>query len=200
MDACRFKTANLNSKNFYDLLGIEKVATQKQIKQAFFKLSKEYHPDSNPNDKSLHGKFVKINEAYNILSKQSSRTTYDQMLNNSQALAHRRQYESSSSSYPNEDPFINISRQRKQYQQQQHTIHGFDWGSSPHWDSSFAEMLRKQMERNREKQQQDEDKARQRYGHYNPTRQGFYLFPSLTIIVIIISLGVAIHALQSRQY
>ncbi|CAF1110794.1 unnamed protein product, partial [Didymodactylos carnosus] len=74
-----------------------------------------YHPDSNPNDKRLHGKFVKINEAYNILSKQSSRTTYDQMLNNSQALAHQRQFGSSSSAYSNEDPFININRARKQY-------------------------------------------------------------------------------------
>ncbi|CAF1349095.1 unnamed protein product [Didymodactylos carnosus] len=115
LTVCRFKTANLNSKNFYNLLGIEKMATQKQIKQAFFKLSKEYHPDSNPNDKRLHGKFVKINEAYNILSKQSSRTTYDQMLNNSQALAHQRQFGSSSSAYSNEDPFININRARKQY-------------------------------------------------------------------------------------
>ncbi|CAF1349111.1 unnamed protein product [Didymodactylos carnosus] len=55
-----------------------------------------------------------------------------------------------------------------------------------------------EMERNHEKQRQDEDKARQRYGHYNPARQGFYLFPSLTIIAVIISLGVAIHGLQSR--
>ncbi|CAF0920069.1 unnamed protein product [Didymodactylos carnosus] len=157
-----------------------------------------YHPDSNPNDKSLHGKFVKINEAYNILSKQSSRTTYDQILNNSQVSAHNQQYRSSSSSYPNEDPFINSNRQRKQYQQQQRTSHDFDWGSPPHFDSNFMEMLRKQMERNREKQQEEEDRARQRYGHYNPSRQEFYLFLPLTIIAVIISLGVAIHALQWR--
>lgn len=41
----------------------------------------KYHPDSNSSDKSLHEKFVKINEAFSILSKQSTRITYDQCKN-----------------------------------------------------------------------------------------------------------------------
>ena len=45
----RWKSANLNSKNYYDLLGVEKSATQKEIKQAFFKLSKEVHAFVNRN-------------------------------------------------------------------------------------------------------------------------------------------------------
>ena len=41
----------------------------------------QYHPDSNAADKSLHDKFVKINEAFSILNKQSARNTYDQCKN-----------------------------------------------------------------------------------------------------------------------
>ncbi len=43
LTTCRYKSANLNSRNYYELLGVEKTATQKEIKKAFFKLSKEVH-------------------------------------------------------------------------------------------------------------------------------------------------------------
>ncbi|XP_058016430.1 dnaJ homolog subfamily C member 4 [Ahaetulla prasina] len=61
----------------YDVLGIKQDATSKEIKQAFFRKSKLLHPDSNPTNPELHSQFVKLNEAYNTLSKEKSRRDYD---------------------------------------------------------------------------------------------------------------------------
>uniref|UniRef100_A0A8C6XDL3 DnaJ heat shock protein family (Hsp40) member C4 n=1 Tax=Naja naja TaxID=35670 RepID=A0A8C6XDL3_NAJNA len=61
----------------YEVLGIKQDATSKEIKQAFFRKSKQLHPDSNPSNPELHSQFVKLNEAYNILSKEKSRRDYD---------------------------------------------------------------------------------------------------------------------------
>nr|XP_020657429.1 dnaJ homolog subfamily C member 4 [Pogona vitticeps]XP_020657430.1 dnaJ homolog subfamily C member 4 [Pogona vitticeps] len=67
------------NSSYYDLLGIKKDATQEEIKRAFFCKSKKLHPDSNPRDPDLHNQFVKLNEAYTVLSKESSRRQYDSM-------------------------------------------------------------------------------------------------------------------------
>ena len=66
----------------YDILRIQPDATQAEIKEAYLKLSKEYHPDKNQNvtkqDKELiHSQYVKINEAYSVLGKESERRHYD---------------------------------------------------------------------------------------------------------------------------
>jgi len=61
----------------YDTLGVKKNATQSEIKAAFFKESKKIHPDMNPNDPKSKAKFIKLNEAYSVLSKPSKRREYD---------------------------------------------------------------------------------------------------------------------------
>ena len=66
----------------YDILRVQPDAKQSEIKEAYLKLSKEYHPDKNQNvtkqDKELiHSQFVKITEAYSVLSKESERRHYD---------------------------------------------------------------------------------------------------------------------------
>jgi molecular chaperone DnaJ len=64
-------------KDYYNLLGISKDASQDDIKKAFRKLARKYHPDLNPGDKSSEEKFKEINEAYAVLSDPEKRTQYD---------------------------------------------------------------------------------------------------------------------------
>jgi molecular chaperone DnaJ len=68
------------AKDYYVLLGVDKTATEAQIKTAFRKLAKKYHPDANPNNKSAEEKFKEINEAYEVLSDKQKRAQYDQLV------------------------------------------------------------------------------------------------------------------------
>lgn len=64
-------------KNFYDILGIPKNASDKDIKQAYRKLARKYHPDVNPGDKNAEAKFKEINAAFEVLSDKDKRQKYD---------------------------------------------------------------------------------------------------------------------------
>jgi molecular chaperone DnaJ len=68
------------AKDYYALLGVDKTVTEAQIKTAFRKLAKKYHPDANPNNKSAEEKFKEINEAYEVLSDKQKRAQYDQLV------------------------------------------------------------------------------------------------------------------------
>ena len=65
-------------KNYYDILGVSRDASEREIKQAYRKLARKYHPDVNPGDKSAEAKFKQINEAYEVLSDKEKRRKYDQ--------------------------------------------------------------------------------------------------------------------------
>lgn len=69
-------------KNFYKILGVEKTADDKEIKKAYRKLAREYHPDRNPGDKKAEKMFLQISEAYEILSDKEKKEIYDKKLNN----------------------------------------------------------------------------------------------------------------------
>src|SRR2546421_10469145 len=65
-------------QDYYELLGLPRKASAKDIRSAFRKLARKYHPDLNPGDKSAEEKFKQLQEAYDILSDSKKRQMYDQ--------------------------------------------------------------------------------------------------------------------------
>ena len=64
--------------DYYKILGVDKAASEKDIKNAYRKLARKYHPDLNPDDESAHKKFQELNEANEVLSDPEKRKKYDQ--------------------------------------------------------------------------------------------------------------------------
>ena len=69
----------MDFKDYYSTLGVSKTASEKEIKQAFRKLARKYHPDVNPGDKSAEAKFKEVNEANEVLSDPEKRRKYDEL-------------------------------------------------------------------------------------------------------------------------
>ena len=64
--------------DYYELLGVDRGASADDLKRAYRKLARQYHPDANPNDQEAEAKFKEISEAYAVLSDESARARYDQ--------------------------------------------------------------------------------------------------------------------------
>ncbi|MES2109646.1 MAG: J domain-containing protein [Bacteroidota bacterium] len=94
--------------DYYQVLGVDKKASEKDIKAAYRKLARKYHPDLNPNDAEAHKKFQQLNEANEVLSDPEKRKKYDQYGENWQ---HGAEYE-----------------QARQQQQRQQQAGGFGGG------------------------------------------------------------------------
>ncbi len=67
----------MSPSDFYSILGVAKGATEKEIKAAYRKLARKYHPDVNPGDQTAEAKFKEINNAYEVLSDKDKRKKYD---------------------------------------------------------------------------------------------------------------------------
>ncbi|MBQ7670833.1 MAG: molecular chaperone DnaJ [Clostridia bacterium] len=67
-----------NKRDYYEVLGLAKGASEDEIKKAYRQLAKKYHPDMNPGDKDAEAKFKEVNEAYAVLSDADKKAKYDQ--------------------------------------------------------------------------------------------------------------------------
>ena len=70
--------ATTTNKDYYAMLGVKKTASSEDIRKAFRKLARKYHPDVNPNDRKSEEKFKEISEAYSVLSDEKRRKEYDE--------------------------------------------------------------------------------------------------------------------------
>ena len=77
--------------NYYEELGIKKEATVEDVKHAYRKLAKIYHPDKNPDNEKAAKRFVRIAEAYEILSDKETRKEYDTTLKNEKKSSQKNQ-------------------------------------------------------------------------------------------------------------
>src|SRR6201985_2053428 len=71
--------ATTQTKDYYGTLGVKKTATADEIRKAFRKAARKYHPDVNPGDKKAEEKFKEISEANDVLSDEKKRKIYDQL-------------------------------------------------------------------------------------------------------------------------
>ncbi|XP_014665942.1 PREDICTED: dnaJ homolog subfamily C member 4-like [Priapulus caudatus] len=123
--------ASLRANTHYDVLGVSRTATPAQIREAFISLSKRVHPDKNMGDSSTHAKFIEINEAYTVLSDQSSRRLYDLGL-----------YSGSTADRPS-DNYSSATTQGPFYYHRHSGVNDFGGNSDKFHDASFWENRKK---------------------------------------------------------
>jgi DnaJ-class molecular chaperone len=90
----RYKGVGMAGKDYYNILGVPRNTADKDIKAAYRKLARKYHPDVNPGDKAAEARFKEINEAYEVLSDVDKRKKYDQYgsdFDNAEAYARAQQ-------------------------------------------------------------------------------------------------------------
>ena len=100
----------MNYKDYYKILGVEKNAPEKDIKSAYRKLARKWHPDANPtNQKAAEERFKEISEAYEVLGDSEKRRKYDALgsdwANAAQQAEAQRRYRASQGAAPPGDPF-----------------------------------------------------------------------------------------------
>ncbi|MES0278942.1 MAG: DnaJ domain-containing protein, partial [Dehalococcoidales bacterium] len=117
------------AKDYYGILGVKQGASGQDIKKAFRKLARKYHPDINPNDKASEAKFKQINEAYEVLSDKDKRKKYDKF----------------GDQWPYADQFAKAGGQRQDFSGRDFNYGGgggFSGGFSGDVGSIFEEILR----------------------------------------------------------
>src|SRR5438270_1045419 len=65
------------ARDYYDVLGVKRGSSDEEVKKAYRKLARQYHPDRNPGDKQAEARFKEVQEAYDVLSDKTKRSNYD---------------------------------------------------------------------------------------------------------------------------
>ncbi|MCC3216282.1 J domain-containing protein [Chryseobacterium sp. X308] len=114
--------------DYYKILGVDKNATQDDIKKAYRKLARKHHPDLNPGDKEAEKKFKELNEANEVLSNPENRSKYDKY---GEHWKHGEEYEKAQ------------QQQQRQYQQQSYNggYSGADFGGGEDFSDFFQDMF-----------------------------------------------------------
>ncbi|HUH24512.1 MAG TPA: DnaJ domain-containing protein, partial [Brevundimonas sp.] len=68
----------MSKRDYYEILGVERNATEQELKKAYRRVAMKHHPDRNPGDAQAEEKFKEANEAYEVLSDAQKRAAYDQ--------------------------------------------------------------------------------------------------------------------------
>lgn len=102
----------MDNRNWYDILGVSEQASEKEIKAAFRRISKENHPDGHPGDAVCEERFKAASEAYSILSDKEKRAEYDRALRKEGSVQRTRQKEAEQTVQPgmSEFDFQNINQ------------------------------------------------------------------------------------------
>jgi curved DNA-binding protein len=111
--------------DYYQTLGVDKKASDKDIKNAYRKLARKYHPDLNPNDTEANKKFQQLNEANEVLSDPEKRKKYDQYGEN----------------WERGEEYEKYARQQQQSQSQRNYAGGRDTGSAGFGDGDFSDFF-----------------------------------------------------------
>ncbi|RNA39969.1 Exosome complex exonuclease RRP44, partial [Brachionus plicatilis] len=152
----KMKFASWKNQTLYEILGVPKTASVKEIKVAYYKKCKECHPDKSQDDKS-HDQFVKIQQAYDTLSKADSRRTYDLTLQNYTSTGNRytrstpsdayQAYRTQQTYYYYNGPRTGMNYTESEFERFMRTRNGY-WGSNtdprtgPHSKEDFSSPLK----------------------------------------------------------
>src|SRR6266480_1624581 len=120
--------AAMAKEDFYKILGVKKDAKPEEIKKAYRRLARKYHPDVNPGDKAAEDRFKQMSEAFDVLSDPKKRKVYDRFGQYSDNLANAAEAGTAGSTYTRGTPGFDFS--------------GFDWGAaSSSAGSSFRDIF-----------------------------------------------------------
>lgn len=124
----------MDFKDYYAVLGVDKQASQEEIKKAYRKLALKYHPDKNSGDKTAEEKFKEVAEAHEVLGDPEKRRKYDQLVSN------WRQYENADSGFSGSDGAFRRGRSYNDAYGDAENLFGSGRGFSDFFESFFGSM------------------------------------------------------------